>query len=70
ESEEQGEFLKEINCELAQGFFFYKPVALDFLLSRIKEHGNLRINCETPEERRTLNRKLFDEPSGTGTQQL
>jgi diguanylate cyclase (GGDEF)-like protein len=69
ESEEQGEFLKEINCELAQGFHYYKPVALDFLLSR-KQHGGLRIICESPEERRTLNRKLFDDPSETGRQEL
>ncbi len=58
ESEVQAEFVKEINCELAQGYHFYKPVALEYLLSR-KEQGNIRINCESPEERKELNQKLF-----------
>ncbi len=58
ETEEQLAFVKEIGCELAQGFYFQKPESLDQILSRI--HGGEAIKaCETPEEREALNRKWF-----------
>ena len=58
ETEEQLAFVKEIGCELAQGFYFQKPESLDQIVTRI--HGGEAIKaCETPEEREALNRKWF-----------
>ena len=59
ESAEQHEFVTGIDCELAQGYYFYKPVPLEFILTRKEQKGSIRINCESPEERKELNQKLF-----------
>ena len=58
ETEEQLDFLKEIGCELAQGFFFHKPEPLDEILFRINAGDSARI-CETPEEREKMNQNIF-----------
>ena len=58
ETEEQFAFVKEIGCELAQGFYFQKPESLDQILHRIRGGDAIR-DCETPEEREELNRKWF-----------
>ena len=59
ESESQYEFVKNINCELGQGYYFYKPVSLDYILN-LKKSGKMELQLETPDERRKLNRKLFE----------
>ena len=60
ETEEQLEFIKEIGCELVQGFYYHKPESLDEILFRIRS-GDLPNVCETPEERDEMNRKCFME---------
>ncbi|MBQ6346399.1 MAG: EAL domain-containing protein [Clostridia bacterium] len=59
ETEAQLAFIREIGCELAQGFYFYRPESLDEILFRI--HGGQKIKpCETEEERRALNQRWFE----------
>ena len=59
ETGEQLAFIKEIGCELAQGFYFYRPESLDEILFRI--HGGQKVKpCETREERISLNQRWFD----------
>ena len=60
ETEEQGEFLRQIGCELAQGFLFRKPEPLDSILYRVRSH-NFRLNCETADERAAHIREWFGE---------
>lgn len=56
ETEEHLAFLKEIGCELAQGFYYNKPESLDEILGEI-EKGRIARACETPEERVTFSKK-------------
>ncbi|MCR5429584.1 MAG: GGDEF domain-containing phosphodiesterase [Lachnospiraceae bacterium] len=63
ETEEQLEFVKEIGCELAQGYYFSQPQPLDVIIDR-KNRGDIKRECETPEEREALDNKLFQAPSG------
>ena len=58
ETKEQLDFVREIGCELVQGFYFQKPESLDEILFRIRDGDTVR-PCETPEEREELNRKWF-----------
>ncbi|MDO4989119.1 MAG: GGDEF domain-containing phosphodiesterase [Eubacteriales bacterium] len=58
ETAEQFAFVKEIGCELAQGFYFQKPESLDQILKRVRG-GEAVKACETPQEREELNRKWF-----------
>lgn len=59
EDERQLAFLKEIGCELVQGFYFYRPEPLDEILFRIR--GGMIIKpCETAQERISFERKQFD----------
>ena len=58
ETEEQRQFLLESGCELAQGYLFHKPEALDAMLYRHK-NGQKPRPCETPEEREEYERKWF-----------
>lgn len=50
EGEEHYRFLREIGCELAQGFYFYRPEPLDEILFRIHAGDPIK-PCETKEER-------------------
>ena len=34
ETKEQQEFLSEIECEMLQGFYFYKPISLEVYLQK------------------------------------
>ncbi|MCR4691755.1 MAG: EAL domain-containing protein [Lachnospiraceae bacterium] len=56
ETDQQKKFLREIGCELAQGFGFHKPEPLDNILPRVKETGIVG-PCETEEERKALMEK-------------
>jgi diguanylate cyclase (GGDEF) domain len=58
ETEEQFSFVREIGCELAQGFYFHKPESLEEILRRISSGDAVKM-CETPEERAELNQKWF-----------
>lgn len=51
ETEEQKEFLKAAGCELAQGFLYHKPEALDTIFDRLKI-GIPIPKWETTEERK------------------
>ena len=53
ENEAQKAFLNQIGCELAQGFYFYRPQPLEAVVDRL-EHGGRIMDCETPEERARL----------------
>ena len=59
ETEAQQEFLKECGCELAQGFLFHKPEALDAMLYR-RRNGQKPRPCESPEEREAKIQKWFE----------
>ena len=50
ETESQLSFVKEIGCELAQGYYFHKPESLDQILTRLKGGDEIK-PCETPKER-------------------
>ena len=50
ETREQLEFLQEIGCEMAQGYFFYKPYPLEDAVFRVK-HSGKTTNFESREER-------------------
>lgn len=58
ETEEQLSFIKEIGCELGQGFLFRKPESLDEILYRLGCGDKAQL-CETPEEREEFVRKWF-----------
>ena len=61
ETEEQLTFVKEIGCELAQGFYFTKPESMDEILFRIKNGGSIKV-CEPREERELWKKKWLDNP--------
>ena len=54
ETKEQLSFVKEIGCELAQGFYYHKPEPLDETIFRMVNGVNLK-EYETPAERSELN---------------
>ena len=60
ETEEQNRFLKQIGCELVQGFLFRKPEPLESILYRVRSH-NYRLNCESEQERLAHAREWFGE---------
>lgn len=51
ETETQLNFLKNIGCDLVQGFYFYKPEPLEVSIHRFR-HRSMDIPCETEEDRR------------------
>lgn len=55
ETEEQYRFLRESDCEMVQGFYFFRPQPVDRVISEIREAGDAT-KSETPEERRALSR--------------
>ena len=50
ETEAQFQFLQEIDCEMAQGFYFYRPNPIEGALDKIHTHGKTR-NFEDSRER-------------------
>lgn len=50
EKPEHLDFLKEIGCEFAQGYYYYKPQSLGEIDFKLRNGGS-HIECETPEER-------------------
>ena len=59
ETEEQLEFVKEIGCELVQGYYYHKPELLAEILFRKQAGGRIRIG-ETSEERDGMDRKWLE----------
>ncbi|MBR4456557.1 MAG: EAL domain-containing protein [Solobacterium sp.] len=59
ETEEQLEFMKEIGCDLLQGFYFYRPTPLDEILYRL-QNGQKQVECETDEERDENDRAIAE----------
>ena len=53
ETEEHLKFLREIGCEFAQGFYYYKPESLASIIYKMRKGGKI-ITCEIPEERKRL----------------
>ena len=63
ETSEHLAFLREIGCEFAQGFYYYRPESLASISFKIR-NGNPILSCETPEERRRLREEWADTHSG------
>ena len=59
ETEEQRQFLREVGCELAQGYLFHRPEPLASILFR-RNSGQKSGPCETPEEREAHIRKWIE----------
>ena len=60
ETEEHMAFVKQIGCELAQGFYYHEPEPVEEMMKRIKS-GDVIWQCETPEEREAFNRKWYEQ---------
>ena len=58
ETEEQLNFLREIGCDFAQGFFYYKPESLGSIAYKI-QRGNPVLPCETPEEKQKYQEEYY-----------
>ena len=59
ETDEHLAFVKDIGCELVQGFYYHKPESLETILTDI--HNGRQVKpCETPEERDAFNQKWFE----------
>lgn len=59
ETEEQLQFIREIGCELVQGFYYYRPEPLDEILFRIQ--GGMKVKpCETKAERDSFTKRWFE----------
>ena len=65
ETPRQKQFLRQIDCELAQGFPFYKPQPVEAVKYRL-QHGGAAIPCETPEERREYSLAWMKALEGNG----
>ena len=59
ETQEHLAFIKDIGCELVQGYFFGKPESLDEILERVNRVGVIE-RCETQEEREIFEKKWFE----------
>ena len=59
ETEEQLNFIRDIGCELVQGYYFRKPESLDEILERVTQSGIIA-QCETRKERDEFNKKWFE----------
>ncbi len=61
ETQEQWDFLKEIDCEMAQGFLFFRPSPVEAAVERVRRAGQT-LNYETrAEEENTAIRWLLKE---------
>ena len=58
ETPEQLEFIKQIGCELVQGYYYHKPDPLEDILKYVELNGIEE--CETEEERIAFNKKWFE----------
>ena len=58
ETEEQLDFIRDIGCELVQGFYFRKPESLDEILARVTQSGIIA-QCESRQERDAFNEQWF-----------
>lgn len=56
ETEDHLSFVREIGCEMAQGFYYHEPEPLDLIAARLKTDDADKL-CETPSERDEMNRK-------------
>ena len=66
ETQEQWDFLKEIDCEMAQGFLFFRPLPGEAAVERVRRAGQT-LNYETrAEEENTAIRWLLKETDGDG----
>ena len=59
ETEEQLNFVKEIGCELAQGFYYSKPESLESFLERIRNGAKIK-PWESPKERMNYRSKWHE----------
>ena len=59
ETEEHLAFVKEIGCELVQGFYYHKPEPIEELLKRQTCAGLIKL-CETQQERYEQNHKWLN----------
>ena len=59
ETRDQQVFLKQIGCQLAQGYYYYRPQPVDDVLYRVRNGGAV-IPCETPGEREAFKREWLD----------
>lgn len=53
ETEEHLNFLRELGCEFAQGFYYYRPESLASIIFKMQK-GKPIVVCETAQERKTL----------------
>lgn len=53
ETEDQYDFLTEIDCEMVQGFYFFKPESVDMAIFKTENAGSI-VPIETPQERGEL----------------
>lgn len=53
ETEEQFRFIASIDCEMVQGFYFYKPEPVEMSIFKAQNAGSMAPN-ETPQERREM----------------
>ena len=63
ETEEHRDFLKEIGCELAQGYLFHRPEPIESTFYRL-DSGQPPRASETPEERERQIKEWFDGRAG------
>ena len=55
ETPEQRQFLRDVGCELSQGFLYRRPESLNAILFKIA-NGMIHPSTETPEEREQFSR--------------
>lgn len=60
ENEEQLEFMRQIGCELVQGYYYHKPEPLDDILFRTRNGMKIKM-CETRQERDECERVWMNE---------